>query len=418
MIDTLRLSISSDLFALEDMRWIRSLQSKLSLSNFDGDAVKWTMIQGLKLPSWFDGFHLLVGSDVVIEASPKIYQGHNVTGPDNLLAAASFIVNHIFGRVFKLFSWPDPALWLVRRIDITFQFSFGTFEAFQMWADTAAGVSRGVRRASMDVSEPVQGFEGFGVSRTLYIGKHSRYRSGKIYNKGSELTVHMPRSVAGSPDWKAELFSEFSPVGRFESVNRALYISYHAMDLVLVPDRFKGMDAGAYRENVIRYLSQENIPHSVTKSKEPLVLFSVGYLSEKLNLKSLWHSEFHHLFSIEAAMDDSTLITRLKLVCPTDAQACKAFAFLQSVRSLGLSLSRQTISKAQWYRYRAWFEAAGLSDAQLQDGAPLVRVALDPVRIYDFKVESERLKLIELSHSVTLDDEIARLHKEVFKRAG
>lgn len=416
MIDSLRLSISADLFDQADILWLRSLQQKLSLSNFAGDVVKWTMLQGVKLPSWFDGFYIRIGSEITIEGSPKMYQGHNVTGPDNLLFACRSIVNHIFGRVFGLASWPDAGRWYLRRMDITQQFDFQSFEAFQCWADTACGVSRGVRRASCEVSEKMMGFEGYGLARTLYIGKHSRYRAGKIYNKGAELSQHKPKVVSGHVDFCHELAQEFMTVGRFESVVRALYISDHAMDLGLVPDRLKGMDAGAYRENILYYCQQIGVEAIVTKSKEPLILFPVAYLSEKLDLRQMWLDEFHYLFSLEAAMDDATLISRLRDVCPTVGQAERTFDFLRRVRTEGLSLARSSRSKSQWYNYRNWLNAAGVSDAQLQDGAPLVRVALDPVKIFDFRVASERLRLIQQAHAASVDGDVARLHREVFPR--
>ena len=417
MMDSLRLSISADLFDPADVLWLRSMQQKLSLSNFAGDVVKWTMLQGVKLPSWFDGFYIRIGSEITIEGSPKMYQGHNVTGPDNLLFACRSIVNHIFGRVFGLASWPDAGLWYLRRMDITQQFDFQSFEAFQCWCDTACGVSRGVRRASCEVSEKMMGFEGYGAARTLYIGKHSRYRAGKIYNKGAELSQHKPKVVSGHVDFCHELAQEFMTVGRFESVVRALYISDHAMDLGLVPDRFKGMDAGAYRENILYYCQRIGVEAIVTKSKEPLILFPVAYLSEKLDLRQMWLNEFHYLFSLEAAMDDATLISRLREVCPTVGQAEKTFDFLRRVRTEGLSLARSSRSKSQWYNYRNWLNAAGVSDAQLQDGAPLVRVALDPVKIFDFRVASERLRLIQQDHAASVDGDVARLHREVFPRS-
>jgi len=416
MIDSLRLSISVDLFDQADILWLRSLQQKLSLSNFAGDVVKWTMLQGVKLPSWFDGFYIRIGSEITIEGSPKMYQGHNVTGPDNLLFACRSIVNHIFGRVFGLASWPDAGLWYLRRMDITQQFDFQSFEAFQCWSDTACGVSRGVRRASCEVSEKMMGFEGYGPARTLYIGKHSRYRAGKIYNKGAELSQHKPKVVSGHVDFCHELAQEFMTVGRFESVVRALYISDHAMDLGLVSDRLKGMDAGAYRENVLYYCQQIGVEAIVTKSKEPLILFPVSYLSEKLDLRQMWLDEFHYLFSTEAAMDDATLISRLCDVCPSESQAGKAFDFLRRVRTDGLSMARLGYSRSHWYNFRRWLNAAGVSDAQLQDGAPLVRVALDPVRIFEFRVESERLRLIQQAHAASVDGDVARLHREVFPR--
>ena len=117
-------------------------------------------------------------------------------------------------------------------------------------------------------------------------------------------------------------------------------------------------------------------------------------------------------------MDDATLISRLREVCPTVGQAQKTLEFLRRVRTEGLSLARSSRSKSQWYNYRRWLNAAGVSDAQLQDGAPLVRVALDPVKIFDFRVESERLRLIQQAHVASVDGDVARLHREVFSRSA
>ena len=117
-------------------------------------------------------------------------------------------------------------------------------------------------------------------------------------------------------------------------------------------------------------------------------------------------------------MDDATLISRLREVCPTVGQAQKTLEFLRRVRTEGLSLARSSRSKSQWYNYRNWLNAAGVSDAQLQDGAPLVRVALDSVKIFDFRVESERLRLIQHAHAASVDGDVARLHREVFPRSA
>ena len=117
-------------------------------------------------------------------------------------------------------------------------------------------------------------------------------------------------------------------------------------------------------------------------------------------------------------MNDATLIARLNDVCPTFTQAQKTFDFLRRVRVEGLSLARASVSRAHWYKLRNWLNAAGVSDAQLQDGAPLVRVALDPVKIFDFRVNSERLRLIQQAHAASVDGDVARLHREVFRRSA
>ncbi|MCL5979511.1 MAG: phage/plasmid replication protein, II/X family [Gammaproteobacteria bacterium] len=416
MIDSIRLAIPATEFAPADLAFLMSLQTKLTKSSWSGEVVKWAMIQSVPMPSWAEGFFLRVGSMVTLEGSPKVYQGHNVTGPADLYSAVSRLVNHVFGRVFGLKSWPDPALWYLRRVDVNYQYDFGTPEALACWMDTVKGVQRGVRRASLK-SSPVEAlsYSGYGPSQTLYVGQHSRYRAGKIYCKGSDLVEHPPKSLSGDSDAVHALATEFASVGRFELVMRALWLSDHAPDLGLVPAHFKSLNSGSYRENVVSYLRSMFLDPLVSKSlKEPLIYFPIVHLLN-LDLDSLWLDEFKIFFSTEAAMNDATLLAKLHDIAPTSGQARKAYGFMLDVRVHGLAIARQKVSLRTWYRYRTLLNAAGVSDAQLQDGAPLVRIALDPVKIREFRPDSARLRLVEQAHQVSMDRDIERLRSYVFR---
>jgi len=62
--------------------------------------------------------------------------------------------------------------------------------------------------------------------------------------------------------------------------------------------------------------------------------------------------------------------------------------------------------------------AAGLSDAALQDGAPLVKASLDPVKIREFRPDPVVLRVIEDAHKAMLPGVLDRLRAEVFKIAA
>ena len=96
MIDTLRLTIPSDYFPADAVRWMQVQMNKLTQTDFTGSIQKWSLCTGLNMPSWADGFSLVIGSRVPLEASPKVYQGHNVDGPATLREAASRLVDFVF----------------------------------------------------------------------------------------------------------------------------------------------------------------------------------------------------------------------------------------------------------------------------------------------------------------------------------
>ncbi|WP_437556301.1 phage/plasmid replication protein, II/X family [Acidithiobacillus sulfuriphilus] len=412
MIDTLALRIDGTRFDPQDLAWMMHAQHKITASNWAGDVVDWSILAGVKMPSWFDGFILRVGSTVMLEGSPKLYQGHNVTGPDDLLRAASSLVDHVFGRVLRLKSYPPAGDWLVRRIDVTYQMDFGTPEALDVWMDTAAGVQRGIRRATVDVSDPLA-IDGYGAARTLYRGKRSRYRTGKVYVKGSDLLVHPPRAIRGDSEGVRALADEFRSVARFESVNRALWLSDHAVSLGLLSDRFADFGPGVFHENARYFFDQEGIPGLVNFGKEPIVYFPVSYLHKKLNLSHLWQSEFSHYFQRDAAMNDLTLLKTLYDIAPSPKTAQAAFDFLCRVRVAGFVQARSVTSRSQFYVIRRLLAAAGVSDAMMQDGQALSLVRLEPCKVYQFVPRRDRLDLVQRAHALALDADIDRLHREV-----
>ncbi len=423
MMDTLRLTIPSDRFDPVVLRWMQTQQHKLVRSDFHGQSIDWSLITGFDVPSWFDGFSLQIGSRVTIEASPKIYQGHNITGSDNLLEAASLLVDHIFGVVLRLDKWPHAADWYVARMDVTYNYDFPSFEALDVWMDTVMGVQRGQRRAGVEhraedgESRPFA-CDAMPSGRTLYIGKGSRYRVGKIYPKGRDLLAHPPRSIKFHPDIVAGLAAEFASCGRFEEQIRAAWLSRNAVKLGILPRHFADLPSAIQVENITLYFRDLGIEplHSKNK-KQPIVYFPVGYLSQTLNHSLVWESEFRHLFNTEAAMNDATLMKKLFECAPTPGRAAKAYDFYLRVRGVGFTMARQTVGKSMYYNHRKLLNAVGVSDAMLQDGAPLVRHAVDPVKVRLWNPNSDRLRLVEEMHRLSLRGDVDRLHSEVFKAA-
>jgi hypothetical protein len=423
MIDTMRLTIPSERFRPDIIAWLLRQQHKISKTDWYGEKTDWSLVTGLDMPSWFDGFTLSIGSRVLIEASPKIYQGHNITGTDNLLQAAALLIDHIFGVVLRVDSWPAAGDWYVARLDITYNYDFQTFEALEVYLDTVMGVQRGQRRAGVD--ERVEDGESrptcvdaMPSGRTVYIGKGSRYRVGKIYAKGRDLLKHPPRSIACHPEIVQELALEFASCGRFEEQIRAPWLSRSAVKLGLLPGYFKGMLPVVFAENAALYLSNLGIQplHSKNK-KQPTVYFTVSYLDRFLNHAQVWESEFQHLFAKEAAMDDAALMKSLIREAKTPASAARAFDFYVRVRTAGLAMARQTVGKSQFYVHRRLLNAAGVSDAMLQDGAPLVRLPLEATRIRLWNPSSDRLRMVEDIHRAMLPGDVDRLHREVLKVA-
>jgi hypothetical protein len=421
MIDTLRLTIPADYFTAESVRWMQIQMNKLTQSDFTGSIQKWSLCTGLSLPSWADSFSLVVGSRVTLEASPKIYQGHNIDGPATLRESADRLVNFVFGEVFRLNSWPRAGLWFVARLDITYSYDFGTRAALDTWFDTVAGVQRGQRRASVDVrvdDNPVA-IHAAPSGRTLYQGLGSRYKVGKIYCKGADLKAHPPKCLSMDPVALDALVDEFQPVARFECQIRASWLSRQAVRLGLLPAYFANEQMGGLSENAALYLRRLGFsPLSVMRSKSPTVYFPVDYLADALDLLSVWESEFLHLFAREVAMADDTLILELLKLAKTPGAAHRAMDFYCSVRSLGFSAARRRVGKSQFYVHRRLLGLAGVSDAMLHDGAPLVRSAPSACNVVEFRPSPDRLRYVESAHARALPAVIARLHAEVFRRAS
>jgi hypothetical protein len=76
------------------------------------------------------------------------------------------------------------------------------------------------------------------------------------------------------------------------------------------------------------------------------------------------------------------------------------------------------VSKSAFYRHRRLLGLAGVSDAMLQDGAPLIRQAPSACNVREFKPSRERLDLVEQAHRAFLPANIDRLHAEVFRRSA
>ncbi|MDD5576910.1 MAG: phage/plasmid replication protein, partial [Acidithiobacillus sp.] len=417
-----RLTIPADYFPADAVRWMQIQMNKLTQTDFTGSIQKWSLCTGLNMPSWADGFSLVVGSRVTIEASPKVYQGHNVDGPCTLREAASRLIDFVFGVVLRLNDWPRAGLWYVARLDITHSYDFGTRAALETWFDTVAGVQRGQRRASVDVravDDDPMAIHAAPSGRTLYQGLGSRYKVGKIYCKGADLKAHPPKCLSMDPQTLDALVEEFQPIARFECQVRATWLSRQAVRLGLLPAYFVADHMGQLADNAALYLQRLGFtPLSTSRSKNPIVYFPVDYLADFLNISSVWESEFSHLFSREVAMADDTLLVELLSVAKTPGAARRAFEFYGSVRAFGFAAARQSVGKTQFYAHRRLLGLAGVSDAMLQDGAPLIRQAPSACNVRQFTPPRDRLALVERAHTLSLPHVIERLHREVFCRVA
>ncbi|MBE7567483.1 phage/plasmid replication protein [Acidithiobacillus sp. HP-11] len=421
MIDTLRLTIPAEQFSVADILWMQRQMHKLTKTDFTGASTDWSICTGFDLPSWTDSFSLTVGTRVTIEASPKIYQGHNIDGPQTLREAAYRIVDFIFGHVLRFTSWPSASLWYVARLDITYSYDFGTRPALESWFDTVAGIQRGQRRASVDFrpDEDPLAIHASPSGRTLYQGLGSRLKVGKIYCKGADLKAHPPKCLSNDANALDALVEEFQPIARFECQVRATWLSKQAVRLGLLPAYFAHDQLGQLSDNAALYFQRLGItPLSSSRSKNPIVYFPVNYLADLLDLDSVWESEFSHLFAREVAMSDDSLLRELLSLAKTPGAASRAFAFYGSVRAYGFAAARKSVGKTQFYAHRRLLGLAGVSDAMLQDGAPLIRHAPSACNVRAFTPSRERLDLVERAHSLSLPSVIARLHNEVFSRVA
>ena len=421
MIDTLRLTIPAELFPADAVRWMQRQMHKLTKTDFTGSSTDWSICTGLDLPSWADSFSLTVGTRITVEASPKIYQGHNIDGPQTLREAANRIIDFIFGRVLCVASWPAAGRWFVARLDVTHSYDFVTRAALESWFETVAGVQRGQRRASVDVraTDDPLAVHAAPSGRTLYQGLGSRLKVGKIYCKGADLKAHPPKCVADDAEFLEGLIEDHQGIARFECQIRAAWLSMQAVSLGLLPAYFAHDQMGHLAINAEIYLNRLGFKAlSTSRSKTPIVYFPVDYLADRLDLSRIWESEFSHLFAREVAMNDDTLLKELLTLAKTPGAARRAFAFYGSIRAYGFAAARQSVGKTQFYAHRRLLGRAGVSDAMLQDGAPLVRQAPSACNVREFKPLRARLDIVEQSHGLALPFVIARLHEECFRQAG
>lgn len=423
VIDTLRVTVPASWFDQDALIWLQRLQRKISQQSFDGDKTFWSLVSGIHLPSWADAFSISIGSRVTVEASPKIFQGHNIHGIDDLLDAATRIVDHVFGTVFRLpvGSWPAAGGWYVARVDKTYSFDFGSFEALDVYLDTVSGVQRGQRRAGVEYrhDDRESSVDAMSSGRTVYIGKGSRYRVGKIYAKGRDFRAHPPLCLKSFPDTVSALASALDGVGRFEEQIRAVWLSRQAVRLGLLPSRFADYAPGVYADNADLYLRSIGVEPLHSKNKrDPIIYFPVSYLSDLLDLSAIWESEFSHLFAMESAMNDATLLRDLFDTAESPGKAQAAYDWLLRVRQLGFRHAKASVSNATFYRHRALLNSCGVSDAMLQDGAALVRVAIDPVKVREWRPDPALLQVIEATHVANLPFVVDRLHAEVFRAAA
>ncbi len=141
------------------------------------------------------------------------------------------------------------------------------------------------------------------------------------------------------PDTLDALVEDFQPIARYECQIRASWLSKAGGPARLLPDYFANDQMGALADNAALYFQRLGFtPLSSTRSKNPIVYFTVDYLADLLNILSVWESEFSHLFAREVAMADDTLLDELLSIAKTPGAARRAADFYHSVRTYGFLL--------------------------------------------------------------------------------
>lgn len=422
MLDTLRLRANTAQFSSQVIARLRLAQDRRQTVRFDPDKnvdqILWVSETNVRLPSWFPGFYLQIQKNVVyLEASPKIYQGHNVDGSSNLLESASLLVSTVFGILgCAPGTYPAGGDWLVARMDITDHRLFESRDALRVFLDHAAGVSIGVRRTGTECEAEGVSYDGIGDGRTVYRGKHSRYISAKMYSKATEIMRHPPQGA--DPESLAVLAESLAHVLRLEAVVRSRWLTKNAVRLGLLDQdqldfvmtahkeqRDRREFAGSWSPTVL-----ENLGFHVTDGKDPIIYFPVQYLHENLDLNQIWANEFAPFLASEATMTNDDLLKNLELVT-TPGRAKAAFDFYLRVKSLGYASARATVTKTTYYRHRQLLGLVGVTELVLQTGT-FVQDVPKVIRVMPYSPDRALLRKIQGDYLNVLELATRRLHAE------
>lgn len=384
----------------------------------NADQILWVSETNVRLPSWFPGFYLQIQKNVVyLEASPKIYQGHNIDGPSSLLESSSMLVSTVFGILgCPAGSYPEGKDWLVARMDVTDHRAFESRDALRVFMDHAAGVSIGVRRTGTECEAEGVSYDGIGDGRTVYRGKHSRYISAKMYSKAVEIARHPPQGV--NPDLLQSLADALANVLRLEAVVRARWLTRNAVRLGLLDadqleyiltEQHQNRDQREFKGRWSPTVLDE-LGFHVTEGKDPVIYFPVWYLHQNLDINAIWANEFAPFFASEATMIDDEILKNLELVT-TPGQAQAAFDFYLRVRSMGYAAARASVTQRTYYRHRKALQSVGLTEIVLQTGT-WVQDVPKVIKVLPFVADRSMLRQAQAEYLNVLELSVKRLHAE------
>jgi II/X family phage/plasmid replication protein len=162
----------------------------------------------------------VIGCRLSISGNPsKFLQGHNLFGSDDV----NLLVGRTMDRISDIlglevtendrWSWYYGAF-LLSRVDVTRMYDVGSPERVKDWLASASQVAHSRYQSA-----------GNDHGSTLYVGKHSRRVSLKIYDKLSEVQVRghgLPLDMPG--EWYRNLMSWASGKLRVEAVLRHMWL--------------------------------------------------------------------------------------------------------------------------------------------------------------------------------------------------
>jgi len=249
---------------------------------------------------------------LTIGASPaSLEHNNNVFGSGCVLHCAEQLLRVASVALESIL--PSAAFWSCRRLDITENYLFGSGREVKQWLRALMTTDSGRHKGST------------GEGDTVLWNKGSSLRRGKAYHKGPQLHYLIKKKkTLDFSDWQLEVSDR---LGRLELTLGSMWFRrfYEA--------------GGEWLKLTVAELQNQHIDY----------------------FGRMWGGK------IEVA-DMGKLLEELEKVAPTKGQAKAAHATWALIKSMGWSLTRETVPRASWYRHLKYLRLAGLSDADLCAG--------------------------------------------------
>lgn len=252
-----------------------------------------------------------------IQGSPARVMGDGDTvfgcGDDGRdIVACAIAMIEFASKLLDLESIPDFRLWVVTRIDVTFNYDLGSVANVRVALAELRSVEGGRYRVSQQAGD------------TVYWSHRSRHRAGKAYAKGPHLLY---------------LLNQKTYTGR----------RYSELDLKL---------AGRLLRLELRLGSKwfHNLPFR-------------WYDLKWCDLKRQHDEFFLRMVGVEGVeVLNIDFVERFSAVAPTPGQGKAAARSWALVQTLGWQAARDTMPTSTWYRHQKIWRAAGLGDADISAG--------------------------------------------------